>query len=224
VTHPRVVSGLRAALEDWRTQLDRGAKRIGWKIGLNIPEVQKQLGIDEPVIGYLTSATLVEPGGTYAAGDAVRLMAEPEVALEIGRDVAADVDIDAAREAVAALAPALELVDTGRPPEGGVEAIVAENVFHRAVVLGASRPAFPVEGSRAELRVNDEERESAEAVHDFADVVELTARLLSEAGEELLQGDRIIAGSLTPQVQVAPGYVVAVEVTGVGSVEARVAP
>ena len=218
-----VVHGLLAQLEEWRAELERGADRVGWKIGLNIPEVQERLGIGEGVIGYLTSSTLVESGGEYAAGDAVRLMAEPEVALQIGRDVPVDADLDQAREAIAGLAPALELVDTGRPP-AGVEAILAENVFHRAAVLGAPAPAFPAEGLEAVIRVNGEERESATAPDDFADVVELTARLLGVAGEQLREGDRIIAGSLTAQVPVGPGDVVAVELAGVGSVEARIAP
>lgn len=145
MTDARVVSGLRTQLRHWRAALDGGAERIGWKIGLNIPEVQEQLGIEESVIGHLTSATVVEAGGEYRAGAAVRLRAEAEVAVELGRDVEPHADADAAREAVAGLAAAIELVDVGRPPED-VEAIVAANVFHRAVVLGPSRPALPTEG------------------------------------------------------------------------------
>jgi 2-keto-4-pentenoate hydratase len=222
VTDPRVVAGLEAQLTEWRAALDGGAERVGWKIGLNIPEAQNALGIEEPVIGYLTSATAIESGGEYSATGDVALRAEPEVALEMGRDVDPDADADEAMEAVAGMATALELVDVGRPPKG-IEDIVATNVFHRAVLLGPSRPAFQGDGLEALIEIDGERRERAEVPEDFADVVLLTARLLGEAGERLERGDRIIAGSLTPQVPLSPGNRVAVEIEGLGRVEALIA-
>jgi 2-keto-4-pentenoate hydratase len=114
-------------------------------------------------------------------------------------------------------------VDVARPPDG-IEGIVATNVFHRAAVLGPTRPALPSDGLEATIEVNDEQRAAAESPGDFTDVVLLTARLLAEAGERLERGDRIIAGSLTPQVPLMPGDRVAVEIEGLGRVEARIAP
>ena len=128
---------------------------------------------------------------------------------------------ESAREALAGWATALELVDVGRPPDG-IEAIVAENVFHRAFLLGSSRPALG-EGLEATIELNGEQKESAEVPADFADVVMLTARLLGEGGERLQRGDRIIAGSLTPQVKLSPADRVAVEIEGLGRVETRIA-
>jgi 2-keto-4-pentenoate hydratase len=223
VTDPRVIAGLEKQLSDWRGALDTGATRVGWKIGLNIPEAQKPLGIEEPVIGYLTSATLVESGGEYSAAGDSNLRAEPEVALEMGRDVEAGADEDTARDAIAGLAVALELVDVTRPSADGIEAIVATNIFHRAVVLGPSRPVVPTEGLDASIEVAGEEREAADVPDDFSDVVLLTARLLGERGERLERGDRIIAGSLTPQVPLEAGDRVAVEIEGLGRVEASIA-
>ena len=60
VSDERVAAAIRVQLEDWRKKLATGAERVGWKIGLNIPEVQERLGLREPVIGHLTSATRVE--------------------------------------------------------------------------------------------------------------------------------------------------------------------
>jgi 2-keto-4-pentenoate hydratase len=217
-----VIAGLEAQLRDWRAALDSGVTRVGWKIGLNVPEIQKALGIEESVIGYLTSRTLVESGSEYSAAGDASLRAEPEVALEIGRDVEGDANEDAAREAIAGLSVALELVDVTPPSEDGIEAIVATNVFHRAVVLGASRPALPGEAAGV-IEVNGEQRGAADVPSDFADVVLLTARLLGEAGERLERGDRIIAGSLTPQVPLAVGDEVGVEIEGLGRVETRIA-
>ena len=51
-----VERGTEALLTRRREILAQGAEPIGWKIGFNIPEIQAQLGISEPVIGHLISA------------------------------------------------------------------------------------------------------------------------------------------------------------------------
>jgi 2-keto-4-pentenoate hydratase len=211
VIDERVAAGLRAQLEDRRAALERGAERVGWKIGLNIPEAQEPFGLAEPVIGYLTSATRLQDGGTYSAGDAGSLRLEPEVALEMGPS-----------GEIAGLGAAIELVDVGRPP-GGLEGIVAGNVFHRAFVLGPSRPPL-AERFDAVVTVNGERRETAEAPFDFADVVDVVARHLDAVGERLEPGDRIIAGSLTPQIPLEPGDAAVVEIGAAGRLTVSVAP
>lgn len=206
----RVVDALGEQLDSWRAELKGGARRVGWKIGLNVPEIQEKLGLREAVIGFLTSASQLESGGGYAGGDAVELRAEPEIAIRVGRD-----------QEIAALAPAIELVDVGRPPSD-FQAIIAANIFHRAFVLGPEQPAFPTEGVNAEVTVNGEMRAQAAAPDEFSDVVELTARLLEAAGEHLHEGDTIIGGSLTEQVDVGPGDLVAADLGRLGHVEVRV--
>jgi 2-keto-4-pentenoate hydratase len=106
--------------------LDAGAARVGWKLGYDFPEIEAVIG-DEPVLGYLTSATLIEPGGTFDAAGARALRWETEVAVEVAAD-----------GGVGGLAVALELVDVARPPDD-LEGIVAGNVAHRGVVLGPTR-------------------------------------------------------------------------------------
>ena len=217
---PQVLEGLRRQLASWRAALDGGAERVGWKIGLNMPEVQRAVGIREPVIGHLTSATLIEPGGEFSARGTGNLVVEAEVAVEIGRDVAGGVSEDEARDAIAGHAAAIELVDVASERQD-VQTIVAGNVFHRGVMLGPSRPAFPVEGARATIVVNGEERAAADPPDDFAAVVEVTARLLAAAGESLRAGDRIIAGSVIV-AGVETGDAVTVDLGPLGSLDVRV--
>ena len=210
MTDPRVLDGLREQLVSWRAELQGGARRVGWKIGFNLPAVREALGIEEPAIGHLTSATLLEDGATYSAAGAVRLVLEPEVAVEIGEGGEA-----------AGYAAAIELADFDRPLDD-VQAIVAGNIFHRAVVLGTDRREL--EGRlEARVVVNGEERASAAAPDDyFAGVVALAARLLGEAGESLRPGDRIICGTITPPLPVGAGEDVTVELGGcLGSLNVR---
>jgi 2-keto-4-pentenoate hydratase len=206
---PRVVAALQPLFERWRAELDAGAQRVGWKIGLNIPEVQQSFGLREPVIGYLTSATQVEHGGTYTPEPGAELRAEAEIALYIDRDVPADADAATARGAIAGLAASIELVDVARPP-GELEGILLGNVFHRGFVLGPRGPILPTEFSEAHLHI-DELSVAASVPGDFADVVMVVARLLGALGEGLQAGDWIISGAVV-HLPVAPGNRVVVDV------------
>jgi 2-oxo-3-hexenedioate decarboxylase len=208
--HPRLVAATRAQLDRWRAARAAGAGRVGWKIALGIAEVEELVGT-EPALGHLTTATLLGPGGAYrgARGDRA-LRAETELAVEVGPD-----------GGVAGLAVALELVDTGRPPDG-LEAIVVGNVFHRAVAFGPTVPRARAEGAVARLRVGGEVREAATVSADPLRTVAAIARLLAAAGERLEPGERILAGSAC-HVPVAPGDAVVAEIDGLGAVAATIA-
>jgi hypothetical protein len=62
--HPRVASALNTQLGAWRAALERGERRVGWKLGLNFPEVEDVIG-REPVIGHLTAGTQLRTGASY---------------------------------------------------------------------------------------------------------------------------------------------------------------
>ena len=203
MTDQRVLDGLHEQLASWRAELQGGARRVGWKIGLNVPAVQQAAGIEHSVIGYLTTATLIEAGGSFSTSGSTRLVAEPEVAVEVGED-----------GAIAGYAAALELADIDRGFDD-VQAILAGNVFHRAVVLGPAVSTLPEFSAR--LLVNGEERASAEAPRDVSAEVALVARLLEDAGERLQPGDRVITGSITPPQPVERGDEVTAELGSLGT-------
>jgi hypothetical protein len=84
--------------------------RVGWKVGLNIAEVEEVMG-NEPVFGHLTSATRLEPGSTFHMRGVRAIRAETEVAVELDGDERSTDDPETVRAAVAGLATVLELVD-----------------------------------------------------------------------------------------------------------------
>ena len=216
----RVPHALRAQLHARRAQLDSGAARIGWKVGLHIAEVEEIMG-PEPVFGYLTSATRLEPGATFHARGVRALRAESEVAVELGRDVHPTDDPGSVRAAVAGLAPALELVDVD-PPVEGFEGVVADNVYHRAFALGPTRTGAPGMPLVATCWVNGEVRGSGTTSEDFATKLGVIARQLEAVGEGLRAGDRIITGSLT-HVPVRAGDVVEISIAPLGSLTVQIA-
>jgi 2-keto-4-pentenoate hydratase len=210
VTDQRVLDGLEEQLVSWRAELQGGARRIGWKIGFNVPAVQEVFGVEEPALGYLTSATLLEDGAGYSAAGSTRLVVEPEIAVQIAKD-----------GGIESYAPAVELADTDRPLDD-LQAIVAEDIFHRGVIFGHFRPDL---GGQPQARVviDGEERASAQAPEDYFDgVIEVATRLLDEQGESLRPGDRMICGIITPFVPVEPGDAVSVDFGSLGSLGLRI--
>jgi 2-oxo-hept-3-ene-1,7-dioate hydratase len=215
---PRVEAGLRRQLEDWRRLLGEGAGRLGWKIGFNDPKMQDKLGLSGPVIGFLTSATVIEAGGSHSLAGAGRPLVEPEVAIELRRDVGPGAEVDEALAAIQSLGSAIEIIDMPAPPED-VEEALAGNVFHRGVALGPYRQDAAVGGVVATVTVSGEQRESAPAEVDLADTIRLVADLLGACGERLTGGDRIIAGTLTRPVPVSAGDRVEADLGPLGRVE-----
>jgi 2-keto-4-pentenoate hydratase len=214
---PRARGALASQLVSWREALDAGSARVGWKLGIGDAE---RIG-EEIAVGHLTSASLLTPGSAFVGDPMASLSADAEVALQIGRDLAPDVDQQGARAAIAGYGAALEIVDL-RGADGGAEAVIAGNVFHRAVAFGAFESAMP-EGAHGRLVVNGQVRASAPAPAEVADRVCAAARLLGAVGERLRAGDRLITGSVV-QVAVQAGDHVVADLGPLGHVAATIAP
>jgi 2-keto-4-pentenoate hydratase len=209
---PRLASALAAQLRVWRASLAGGARRVGWKLGIGDRE---RIGAG-PVIGHLTTATLLPAGATFRAAGIAALHADAEVALELAHDVEADADREAARAAIGGYGAALELVDLS-PVAGGPERIVATNVFHRAVAFAPVTCARMPPRASGQLIVGGAVRDSAAAKADYGELVRSVAVLLGCAGERLRAGDLLITGSVV-QVPVAAGDAVVADLGALGSV------
>jgi 2-keto-4-pentenoate hydratase len=197
-----VETGTEAMLTRRREILAQGAQPIGWKVGFNVPDIQRKLGIDAPLAGFLTTDSLLDNSWSEYP-----IVVESEVAVEIGPD----------GRSIAALLPALELAD---PPdlELEIEQILAGNIFHRAVAFG-SRVETTEPGS-GRILVNGEEQHSVKPA-GLEEMVAAVAARLEAAGEELRPGDRIITGVLAPPYEAKEGDTVRLELDELGGVELR---
>jgi 2-keto-4-pentenoate hydratase len=194
-----------------REILAQGAEPLGWKVGFNLPEFQRKLGIDAPLAGFLTTDGLLEDGADWSLGNQGEVVVESEVAVELGDDA----------RSIAALLPALELAD---PPDLSldVDTILAGNIFHRAVAFGPRVEAS--EPGAGRILVNGGEQHSLSAEHTGANLdrmVEAVAARLAEADEQLRPGERIITGVLAPPHKAEPGDTVRLELDELGGVELR---
>jgi 2-keto-4-pentenoate hydratase len=206
---PSVLRGLDMQAARMRERLAGGERRVGWKIGLNDPRVQRALGIAAPVIGYLTSATVLPGGAAHSLAGATRPAIEPEVAIHMGED-----------HEIAGLGVALEVIDVDMPFED-VAAILERNVFHRAAVLGPPVTGITdVAGLTARMTRSGGEEvhiDVAQAALDPTEVVRLVGGYLDAVGDGLGPGDAIIGGSLVPGVPLGEDERVELEIDGLAS-------
>jgi 2-keto-4-pentenoate hydratase len=225
---PRVVRGMQRQLELRRARLAAGDKSLGWKVGFGAPAMLKQLDIAGPLIGFLTQSARVPSGGSVALKEWVKPVAEPEIAVHIGRDVPAGADHATAAAAIAGISPAIELVDVHTPPQD-VEFILGENIYQRHVVLDGSGPAR--DGPSADgltCRIVRHGHEFARTTDpqantgQWVEIVRHVADVLAAFGETLRAGEIIITGSVVPPLALEPHEEgIAFEVDPIGGVSVR---
>ena len=114
--------------------------------------------------------------------------------------------------------------DTPFCPEcaDGPEAVVARNVFHRAVTFGEFHREMPPGKTEGRLVVHGQVRASAPVEVDVAARVRAVARLLEAMGEQLRAGDRLITGSVV-QVPIRPDDEVIADFGCLGQAAAKIA-
>jgi 2-keto-4-pentenoate hydratase len=223
----RIVAGMREQLAVRDERLRAGERQIGWKVGFGAPAAMERLGTDRPLVGFLMDTGLLEDGATVRVGDWTAPALEPEIAVHLAQDVAPDGSWDDVRAAVGGLSAAIELADVDPPPQD-VRAILADDIFHRHVVLGpvdASRSTGEGIGGRVlrdgeQIAANDD---PAALTGEIVEVVRLTAELLGAVGEQLRAGEVVITGSVVPPVTIAPGQELAVELGPLGGLRLTLA-
>ena len=222
----RVLAGTRAMVELQRRRVAAGAGRLGWKAAFGSPSGMATLGLDRPLVGFLTHDRLLEAGATVSVEGWTRPMLEAEVAVHIGRDLPPSPARSDVEDAVVGLSAAIELADLDPPPTDVVE-ILGGNIFHRHVVLGELRPGRrDVEGMLATITRDESEvarTDDPQALTgQVLDVVTSMAADLAQVDERLLSGDVVITGSVVPPLQVAPGQHLRVELAGLGALEVTI--
>jgi 2-keto-4-pentenoate hydratase len=210
---PAVVAGMAKLLELRAERLAAGARPLGWKLAFGAEAAMETLGLSGPLVGFLTDATEVASGGEarIAGWSAPKL--EAEIAIHLGPG----------GEGVAAVAAAIELADADRPPTE-TEAVLAGDIYHRGVVLGAPVPLPP--GPIAVAIERDGEpfaaAEDGEAVVGaLEELAAYVSTYLGHFGVETREGEVVISGSTVPLIDVEPGQSWTSRVAGIGEVAVR---
>jgi 2-keto-4-pentenoate hydratase len=222
----RVAAGMRGQLAKRRERLDTGERPLGWKVGYGAPAAAAQLGIDRPLVGFLTDRSVLPDGATVEIGGWGNPRLEPEIAVHMGADVGPGASRDEAGAAISGLSAAIELVDV-YPPTTDVQEILAGNIFHRHVILGPSdETRRDGEGIGGRVLLGGEQIAStdnpAALTGELLEVVRLTAELLEACGERLRAGEVIITGSVLPPIDLAPGQDLTAELGPLGALSVTV--
>src|SRR6476660_7212512 len=106
---PRIARGRAKQLATRRAGIAAGEKPLGWKVGLGAPPAMERLKIRAPLVGFMMQKSLLPDGSTVPVGNWVKPVAEPEVAVHMGKDLQAGADRATTAAAIAALGPAIEL-------------------------------------------------------------------------------------------------------------------
>jgi 2-keto-4-pentenoate hydratase len=207
--------------------LGAGARHLGWKCGFASAPARKQLGTSAPLFGFLTDRGLLPSGSSIAIGDWARAVLEPEIAVHLGRDLAAGAGPEEIRAAIRALGPAIEVADSD-PAVTEVEAILSGDIFHRHVLLGSSDPSQAgLKTAEVSAVVRSDGVEVARSSYpaaltgELVDTIAELAAALEDCGQRLRAGDIVIAGSLVRPIAVTAGTLYRAEIEPLGALEVR---
>ncbi len=202
-------------------RLRRGETLVGVKMGFTSRAKMAQMGVSDLIWGRLTDAMRLEDGGSVAPGRFIHPRVEPEIAFLLKAPLAGAVTPLEAGQAVAAVAPALEIIDSRFDRfKFSLADVIADNASSSAFVAGAWR-AMPADLSNLGMvmSLNGRARQIGSTGAILGDPLRslaAAARLAGESGLMLHPGQIVLAGAGTGAEPFAPGDHAAVEIEGLG--------
>ncbi|MFM5906995.1 MAG: 2-keto-4-pentenoate hydratase [Novosphingobium sp.] len=199
-----------------------GEEPCGFKLGYTSEAMRRQMNIDRPNFGRLTT---VMDFGSGAVGHLIHPRIEPEIALRIGKDVfEPPKDHGALLAIVDAVLPAMEIVDTRyHDYVFRHEDSIADNSSAAGFVLG--RPFLPdmlkADGfavSLAEAGGKPLVGHSSAAMGDPLHALRWLCGELAQAGSALPAGSIVLTGGLTSAPFLVKGSEIKAEFEQLGTV------
>ncbi|GAA4913002.1 4-oxalocrotonate decarboxylase [Actinomycetospora succinea] len=209
-----------------RVLRDQAGPRVGWKLGVTSRAKQAQVGVSDPVCGFLPGAGALDLGEPLRTGELIQPRAEPEIVFILGRDLAgAHVTAADVLSATSGLAVGIEILDSRfRDYRFTMADVVADNTSAARFVVGTPVPPAGIDVRLVGvlLEKNGELVATASGAaslgHPAAAVAWLVRRLAA-SGEGLAAGEVVLSGGLTAATPVVAGDVVAVTIDRLGTVE-----
>ena len=202
---------------------------VGYKIAFTNRRIQEQMGVSEPAAGRLIAGRVFDSPASVDVSRLFRIGIESEFAFRMGDDLPgtmAPFARDRVVSAVAALVPAIEIVDTRYADWatcGALQAI-ADNVFGSHWVAGAPITDWrDIDLVSAEVAASLNGKHAARGsganvLDDPLDALTWLANDLASRGLGLRAGEVITTGSCTPIVMAQLGDVVGADFGDLGTV------
>lgn len=212
-----------------RLRLAAGQVVVGRKIGLTSPAVQAQLDVDQPDFGVLFEDMSCSPHTPIDIGRLLQPRIEAEIAFVLGADLDRDdLDESTVRPCVAAVVPALEIVDS-RVAGWDITIVdtVADNASSGLYVLGDDHHELGDTDLRTvEMTLTDRDGEvvssgtGAACLGDPVTALVWLARTARFYGAPLRAGEVVLSGALGPMTPVSPNSRFTATLSGLGEVRA----
>lgn len=201
----------------------RGDKRVGIKMGFTSRAKQLQMGLDDLIWGRLTESMRLQEGGSISMRNYVHPRVEPEIAYLIRHRLEGNVTALEAMNAVAGIAPGMEIIDSRFADfKFDVGDVVADNTSAAGFVVGDwHAPDTDVTNLGLILSINGRPRQigsSAAILGNPARALVAAARMAASVGEALCPGDIVLAGAATAAVQLQAGDHVETQFESLGSI------
>lgn len=208
---PRIAAGMRRQFELRKQEFDKGARQIGWKVGLGAPAAMERCKIDKPVVGFLLDKAQLNSGATVSLKGWAKPVGEIEIAAYMARDLGPNADEATARAAIGALGPAIELADLDSAMDD-LEGLLARDIWQRHVILGpkdAARAGAKLDGLTGKLIRNGKDNpvpaDLEAGTGRIVDTVRHVADVTAAMGDGLRAGQFIICGAITGPMFIEPG-------------------
>jgi 2-keto-4-pentenoate hydratase len=190
-----------------------GEKLAGWKIGLSADAARKMFNFQAPIAGYLLASRQFASGHTFTHAALRRPIIESELCFTIGKRLAGPgVTREQVLSAVAAVAPAFEVVEMRTDMAADMPLGVADDVAQWGFVTGTAVTPYPsgldLGQVSAEMRRNGEmvaQVRGQEVIDNQLDSIAWLANHLATYGMALEEGQRIMSGSFTKPTPIAKG-------------------
>jgi len=203
------------------------AERLGEVAGLKIATttrvMQELMGIDHPCGGMIFASRVHRSPASLRKSDYVNVRIECELAVKLGRDLAAmatPYTRDSVRAGVAEIMAAFELIEDRHADYKTCKALslIADNAWNGGIVVATPKPlpaALDLNGIAGRLSRNGEEVASGKT-DDPLGALAWLANLAVERGRPMRRDMIVITGSVVTTVDIAPGERLDFILDGVG--------
>ncbi len=211
------------------TQESPANPRVGRKVGLTSPAVQRQLGVDQPDFGVLLAEMDVSGLAEIPSDSLLQSRIEAEVAFVLREDITSP-DRESVTAAVDYAVAALEIVDSRISDwDISITDTVADNASSALFVLGDRRvPLTDFVPAEVEMTLQSNGVEvssgnGAACLGDPINALVWVAETAHRLGRPLRAGEVVLSGALGPMVPFRPGDRVEAVISGLGTVSASAA-
>lgn len=212
-----------------RRKCEQKYKIVGPKMGLTSKAKLLQMGVDEPIYGYVFDYMVIPNGGKLSLQQQIHPRVEAEIAFVMGEDVEGEVTKEEILKKTQYVMPALEIIDSRYEKFNfTLPDVIADNASTSRVVFGTTvkKPEeVDLETLGTVIRINDEIQDlgaGAAVLGHPAEAIARLAKMLAKKGDKIRKGEVILSGAITSAVLLKKGDVVSGRFEDLGEVHFRV--